>query len=827
MPTLDESVLGDPARLRAVERARRMLPARPLPLAGLAQLAARLLHAPIALVTLVDADEETFAGTYGAPASLIAGGRAALPYSVCKYAVSLDHPQRSEDMSADPELRRHPLATEYGVRAFLVVPLRDADDRPVGAVSVLDLEPRQWTEDDLVTLLQIGEVLGPIPVDERQAATLAVSSIDGPTILDQLLEAFIAVTGDGQIVGWNKAADTIFGWTAAEILGRSVDVLVVPERASAVTAAVLQTILTGASPSVRRVEALHRKGNRIRLRVRFGISRGPGGAVVCLFVKDETAQVEAEAQAAQAHHFTDTLLDSLQTGVIACDQTGRIVVVNRAMRELHQLPDGWPAGDLHTATMELASRVSHPDGAPLRPEEFPLWQALAGMPVHERAVRLLVPGSPVRHLEVNARPLREPDGTRVGAVATLQDITADQRSSQSSACELRVARVLARADTLAQAAPALAGAVAETLGWVHVTLWLMDERAGVLRSAGVWTAQGLDSTDLLPEQITPGMGITGIAWQTKAPVWVPDLRNPPPGIAELMGGSGEEVVERGVRAILAVPIPGSPDPVGVLICVGDAPQPDDALLEAILTGVAAQIGYYTSRHREQALAHELTRSKEDYIALVGHELRTPLTSIASYTELLASSAPSWPESDRMMLEVIGRNAAQLRALVEELLDLAAVESGHLLLDPQEIDFAELVDVVVAAAESSAVKTDLEDPLLLWGDPERLRQVVEELLANAIKCSAEGGRVDVSLRTDGKTAVLDITDQGPGLPADEHGRVLDALYRSSDAQHSGIRGAGLGLTLARALVEAHGGTLRLGPGASQGTVATVCLPLAAT
>jgi PAS domain S-box-containing protein len=820
---LDDAVMRSPDRVRAVERARRTLPACPVPLDGIARLAARLLRAPTALVTLVGADEETFAGSCGAPAALVASGHATLAYSVCKYAVSVDHPVRSGDMAVDPELCRHPLAAEYGYRAFLVVPLRDTADAPIGALTVLDTQPRQWTDDEVATLLSIGEVLGPIPTDEHRAAVAAVAELDTGAVLDQLLEAFVAVTGDGRIAGWNRAAESIFGWSTAEVLGQPLDVLAVPEGRGAPVRAVLDDILTGGPDLIRKVEAVHRDGHRILLRIRLTVVRGVGGAVVCMFVDDETARVEAETDAAQAHHFTDTLLDSLQTGVLACDETGRVVVFNRAMRELHALPAGWPSGDLHTASIELLHNMRHPDGSPLEADETPLRHALAGTAIQERGVLLAVPGRPVCHLEVNARPLHEPDGARVGAVATLHDITADYRATASSDCELRISRILAQAGTLSQAAPALTAAVAQTLGWAHVALWLMDEAAGVLRPVGVWTAEHLVPAKLVPTKIAPGRGVTGWAWQTREPVWVPDLCEPPPAIAGLLDNELDVALAGGVGAMLAVPVPGGPEPVGVISCISDFPQPDDAQLEASLTGVAAQIGYFVSRQREQELAHELNRSKEDYVALVGHELRTPLTSIASYTELLSSGAADWPESDRMMLEVVSRNTAQLRALVEELLDLAAVESGHLTLDPQEIDFAELVDLVVEAGECD-VHRDLGESLLLWGDPERLRQVVEHLISNAIKFGPEKGRITVELETEGEFGVLRISDEGIGIPAEEQDRVFDVLYRSTTTQHSGIPGAGLGLTLTKALVEAHGGTLTLTPGADRGTVATVRLPL---
>lgn len=157
MAMLDETVLGDERRLAAVGRARRTVPRLPLPLDAIAGLAARLLGTPIGMVTFVDRDDEHLAGMHGVPPRLASGRRAPLAYSVCKYIVSEDAPVSSADMAAeeDRQLREHPLREEYGVRAFLGVPLRGAGDQPIGSLTVLDTKPRTWHDADLTALVEI------------------------------------------------------------------------------------------------------------------------------------------------------------------------------------------------------------------------------------------------------------------------------------------------------------------------------------------------------------------------------------------------------------------------------------------------------------------------------------------------------------------------------------------------------------------------------------------------------------------------------------------------------------------------------------------------
>lgn len=220
------------------------------------------------------------------------------------------------------------------------------------------------------------------------------------------------------------------------------------------------------------------------------------------------------------------------------------------------------------------------------------------------------------------------------------------------------------------------------------------------------------------------------------------------------------------------------------------------------------------------------QAKDDFLAGVSHELRTPLTSIRGYTELLAMDE-DLPASVRGGLEVIERNADQLLALVEDLLRTAAQARQ---LQPVACDLVAVVRQSVAAAEPQAarggVALRVEAPLRLQAvcDPVRLGQVLDNLLSNAVKYSPEGGPVTVRVERDGGTARLRVADRGMGLPAEDAERVFDRFGRSRNARMSAIPGLGLGLAVARTIVEDHGGTIRCDSVLGEGTVFTVELPV---
>jgi signal transduction histidine kinase len=209
-------------------------------------------------------------------------------------------------------------------------------------------------------------------------------------------------------------------------------------------------------------------------------------------------------------------------------------------------------------------------------------------------------------------------------------------------------------------------------------------------------------------------------------------------------------------------------------------------------------------------------------------MRTPLTSIASYTSLLADE-PGLSGDTRHMLSVINRNTDILRDIIDQLLELTGLETGHHIMHPQPTDLSAVATTAAAAADlppGIRLHTDVPATLTLNADPHRLRQIIDELLANAIKYSPDGG--DIHLRVhdpdpDDSVIELTVTDTGIGIPAHEREQLFDRFQRGGNARHSTLQGAGLGLTLVRILVEAHGGTITIDPEHQPGTRIVVRLP----
>ena len=240
------------------------------------------------------------------------------------------------------------------------------------------------------------------------------------------------------------------------------------------------------------------------------------------------------------------------------------------------------------------------------------------------------------------------------------------------------------------------------------------------------------------------------------------------------------------------------------------------------------------RERELELQNELLRESErrksELVRIVSHELRTPLASILGFTSVLLNRDAA-PEDQRRYLEIIDREGRRLSGLVNDFLDAERLDEGQLSLDRQLIDVGRVVAEQVRLFEGQSEKHRLDmdlraRPLPVNGDPNRLAQVVGNLLSNAIKYSPEGGTVHVVAEQDDGLVRVSVRDEGLGIPEELQEGVFGKFFRG-DAPASGIPGSGLGLTIARSVVEAHGGRMDFQSGRGEGSVFWMELPIAAS
>jgi two-component system, OmpR family, phosphate regulon sensor histidine kinase PhoR len=223
------------------------------------------------------------------------------------------------------------------------------------------------------------------------------------------------------------------------------------------------------------------------------------------------------------------------------------------------------------------------------------------------------------------------------------------------------------------------------------------------------------------------------------------------------------------------------------------------------------------------------RVKDEFVASVSHELRTPLTSISGYVHILLDRDDLPPEVVSQ-LEVVERNSQRLGRLVADLLHTAQAEEGPMHVVRRATDLAAVVRDCAEAGRPAAdaaglsLELDVPDTLVLNLDAARMAQVVDNLLSNAIKYSTPGGRVCVALHIDADRVELSVADQGIGIGAADRDRLFGKFFRTRQAEERSIQGVGLGLSIAKSIVESHGGRIEVESELGVGTEFRVRIPL---
>ena len=221
---------------------------------------------------------------------------------------------------------------------------------------------------------------------------------------------------------------------------------------------------------------------------------------------------------------------------------------------------------------------------------------------------------------------------------------------------------------------------------------------------------------------------------------------------------------------------------------------------------------------------ETIRQKDDVVSIVAHDFRSPLTVIQGFSELMHARSAD-PET-RALLEAIGVQARYLTSLADDVLTMTRIESGTMPLDARDVDLAEVARDAIAARSTSPLEVVLHAAAggsPIHGDARRLRQVIENLIDNAVKYAPSGTRVTVSVQGTPGAATVSVADSGPGIAPEEVPGLFQKFSRLAAARRSGVHGTGLGLYICRSIVEAHGGSITVETAPGKGSVFKVVLP----
>lgn len=560
----------------------------------------------------------------------------------------------------------------------------------------------------------------------------------------------------------------------------------------------------------------------VRRGLLFGFTAGMTGFAIQQLVRavgERAGEARERArELARSERTTKAILDSAQEGFISFDVAGSITRWNPRAEQIL----GYSAAD--AVGRDFCETVV----SPLEREAFRH---------HLRRFQTMATSEPM------AKPIQlealRCDGRRFPAELTfsatmeeesrsfhvfLQDITERHSAQQYSLARQAVSQALAESPTLDQAISRVLEALGTALDWQVAEFWAPHERDGVTRCDSSWRAPGVLASELEREAqataLVPGEGFPGRAWRSGGPEWVEDLA------IDTGAHRARAAVSDGLQGAVAIPVSGERGILGVLELFSKQPRRMEAQLLDLLSEFGMQVGSFLERKRTE---EEADRLKDHFFALVSHELRTPLTSIIGYLELLEEEAEVLSAPSQRFLRVIDRNAKRLLRLVEDLLFVARLGSGALEIEHTPVDLERLTSDAVEAARPKALERDIALSLRvdsvpqIHGDADRLGQLLDNLIGNALKFTPRGGRVEVRLRREDDRAILEVEDTGPGIsPADEK-RLFEPFYRASSADEQAVPGTGLGLSIVKAVADSHGGRIGVESDPGHGTAFRVEFP----
>ncbi len=234
--------------------------------------------------------------------------------------------------------------------------------------------------------------------------------------------------------------------------------------------------------------------------------------------------------------------------------------------------------------------------------------------------------------------------------------------------------------------------------------------------------------------------------------------------------------------------------------------------------------------------HDITRIKKieqvrkDFVANVSHELRTPLTALKGSTELLLDGGYAKPEESKKFLEIMDKQLRNMQNLVTDMLNLAAVEETGSGLRREMVELNDLVEDILSLIRPMAEKNNQKflvqmphEKILLNVDPSQITDALMNLLDNALKYTQEGGTIELTVRTEQENLILQVRDNGPGIPFNQISRIFERFYRIDKSRSREMGGTGLGLAIVKHAIENHGGTVSVQSEPGSGSLFTLVLP----
>jgi signal transduction histidine kinase len=349
------------------------------------------------------------------------------------------------------------------------------------------------------------------------------------------------------------------------------------------------------------------------------------------------------------------------------------------------------------------------------------------------------------------------------------------------------------------------------------SILLLDKKTGELHFEA---ATGIKGKEVKPIVVPLDNSIAGWVVKTGETLLIPDVRKDPRHYHQV-----DDMTQFSTRSILGIPLRVKDKVIGVLEVlnkINDEEFTQDDVETLTILAAQAAIAIENARLFQQS----------DLLSEVVHELRTPLTSICGYSKILLLAEDIDQEKELEFAETIHREATRLGQMINDFLDLARLESGRTHIAQEPVNVSEIISETLAILQPQAAERQVSIALqvpetlpTLIGDADRLKQVMVNLVSNAVKYNHKGGRVDIEVKVVEDELNVAVRDTGRGIAEEDLPHIFEKFYRVDDLEQQ-TKGTGLGLSIAKHIVEVHGGAISVQSTRSQGSTFAFTLPLPA-
>ena len=670
-------------------------------------------------------------------------------------------------------------------------------------------------------------------------------------LIESADDAIISKTLDGIITSWNQGAQRIFGYTADEVIGKPVTILI-PADHEDEEPAILARLRAGKRIEHYETIRVTKDGRLLDISLTVSPIKGPKGEIVgaSKIARDITDQKQARRALDEALQRLKLALDAARLGDWSWDAETDVVTLSETAAQILAIPQ-----QRHMMRTDMRKLLDPEDR---ESTSRVINEAIAKHTDYDVEYRVKSDNQSPHWISAKGRGLYGPDGSVVGMLGFVQDIStrkSNEETLREQAEALRtlneMGQIISAELDLHKTVQAVTDAATELTGARFGSFFynvLNEEGASYM----LFTLAGVSRAAFDHFSMPRATDLFGPTFRGEGVVRIDDVKKDPRyGKNSPYYGMPEGHLP--VTSYLAVPVVSRLGEVlGGLFFGHPEPGIFTERDEIVVSGLASQAAIamdnarlYEASKRARAdaelvaaqnerlyrQAEESSRLKEEFLATISHELRTPLSAILGWARMLRMGQLS-PENSAKALDTIERNARAQAQLVDDLLDVSRIITGKLRMDVRPSDPNSFIDAAVEAVKPAADAKGVRmhkvvdtGAISIPGDPVRLQQVVWNLLSNAIKFTPRGGRVQICSQRVNSHLEIVVSDTGQGISSDFLPHVFDRFRQADQKTSRQHGGMGLGLAIVRHLVEMHGGSVRANSeGEGKGATFTVMLPI---